>query len=95
MAATLEAQLQMQRRTGPLYELSKNNSRLISAAWRAAGSPHKPAGSGLQHTETGHWERIDTPESRAWRVWVRQRERLRREHGMRGSGGVHYGRLTR
>jgi hypothetical protein len=92
MAALNEAMSQMQRRTGPVYELSKKNSHLVNAAWRAAGSPQKPAGSGMQRTETGEWVRIDTPEWRAWRAWIKQREQLRREHGMAGSGGVHYGR---
>jgi hypothetical protein len=95
MDRMLEEQSQMERRSGPLYELSKTNSGLIRAAWRAASSPRKPAGSGLQRAETGELVRVNTPEWRAWRAWKRQREQLRREHGMAGSGGVHYGRRTR
>jgi hypothetical protein len=83
VAALNEEQSQIRRRGGPLYELSKRNPGLVSAAWRAAGSPRKPAGSGLQRSpETGEWVRVDTPEWRAWRAWKRQREQLRREHGM-------------
>ena len=93
LASTSEAQSQMELRAGPFYELSRDNSRLISEAWRASGSPRKPAGGGLRRTERGGWERIETPEWQAWRAWLRQREQLRREHGMRGSGGVHYGRM--
>jgi hypothetical protein len=92
VASLVEEQSQMRRRSGPLYELSKKNSRLVSAAWRVAGSPRKPAGSGIRRNEAGTLVRIDTPEWRAWRAWKRQREELRREHGMEGSGGVHYGR---
>jgi len=91
IASTAQVQSQMTRRTGHLYELSKKNSGLINTAWRAAGSLRGPAGSSLRRDETGQWVRVETPEWRAWRSWIRQRERLRREHGMRGSGGVHYG----
>ncbi len=85
----------MERRSGPLYERSKRNSSLISAAWRAAGSPLKPAGSGVKLSETGELVRVNTPEWQAWRAWIGQREQLRRDHGMAGTGGVHYGRLAR
>ncbi len=83
---------QMERRSDPLYELSKANSRRSSEAWRAAGSPRKPKRSGIQRSTRGVWERVDTPEWRAWRSWLQQRDRLRRQHGMAGSGGIHYGR---
>ncbi len=92
MDRMLDEQSQMERRRGPLYELSKKNSRLIVAEWQAAGSPRKPAGSGLERSETGQLVRIDTPEWQAWRAWKKRREQLRREHGMAGSGGIHYGR---
>jgi hypothetical protein len=89
LAALTDEHEQMRKRSGPLYELSKKNSRLVSSAWRAAGCPRRPASSGLQRSETGQLVRIDTPEWRAWRAWKRQREQLRREYGMAGSGGVH------
>ena len=91
ITSTGEARRQMEQRQGPLYELSKANSRIISEAWRAAGSPRKPPGSGLQKSASGHLERTETPEWRAWRAWIRERERLRRENRMRGTGGMHYG----
>lgn len=38
-----DAERQMRERSGPLYELSKQRSRLIGEAWRAAGRPRDPS----------------------------------------------------
>lgn len=89
-AALNDEHEQMRRRSGPLYELSKKNSGIVSAEYRAAGSPRRPDGPGLVVSpETGKLVRVDTPEWRAWRAWKRQREQVRREHGMRSAVGNH------
>ena len=56
---------QMQSRSGPLYELAKERSRIMSAAWRAAGSPRDPQriwDKAMRHLKIPDGERYD--------VWV-------------------------
>jgi hypothetical protein len=82
MARMVDAQRQMEQRAGPVYDLSVSRSRVVSDAYRAAGSPPKPPGSPFQFSETGLLERGDTPEWQAWRAWLQIREQLRRELGI-------------
>ncbi len=86
MGRMVDARQQMERRSGPLYELSVSRSGLISDAYRSAGSPRCPRGPFIGFSGTG--KKLygppdhNTPEWLAWRTWVRQRERIRRQHGM-------------
>lgn len=88
-AALSDEHEQMRRRSGPLYELSKKNSGIVSAEYRAEGSPPRPQPGVVISAETGKLVRVDTPEWRAWRAWKRRREQIRREHGMRSAVGNH------
>lgn len=91
---------QMQARSGPYYDLAKERSRIVNAAYRAAGSPRKigarmmynptrivpvfviRSGKSDEDTELATQADVD-----AWHAWVRQRDRLRRELGVkRGQG---------
>jgi DNA-directed RNA polymerase subunit RPC12/RpoP len=74
-----DAHRQMEARSGPVYEVSRERSRLISEAWRAFGSPHRP-----QHFDITRPPDPTTPEGRAWhawRAWRREKARLYRELG--------------
>lgn len=82
MARMVDAQRQMEQRAGPVYDLAVSRSRVISDAYRAAGSPPKPRGPGFQLSETGMPERVETPEWQAWRAWLTIRYQLRRELGI-------------
>ncbi len=77
-----DARQQMMRRAGPLYERARYLSGILSDAYRAAGSPPKPAGSRFQLSATGELQRLETPEWQAWGAWLQLRERLRGEHGV-------------
>ena len=81
---------QMVERSGPIYELARERSRIISEAYRAAGRPRDvtmirtPEGWSYVH-RVGHGHRYvrddpaTEPEWRAWRAWCSERERLRRD----------------
>ena len=77
-----DARRQMEKRSGPVYELAKYRSGVISDAYRAAGSPPKPPGSSFQPSASGALERMDTLEWQRWRAWLRRRTELQRELGM-------------
>ncbi len=79
---------QMQERSGPEYELALERSRLINAAWRAAGSPRRVSrvhtSGGLAYRFTGRndgrrTEPATLDDWTAWQTWQRERERLRGE----------------
>jgi hypothetical protein len=61
----LDAERQMRKRGGPLYQLSKERSRVISEAWRAAGRPQDPR---------RRWDRarrnLTVPDSERFNVYV-------------------------
>lgn len=77
---------QMKARSGPMYELSRERSRLISEAWRAAGRPKRPRGafrgiSGSGKKLYGAPDRT-TAEWQVWREWLHQKTALYRKLGM-------------
>jgi hypothetical protein len=85
MERTMEVQRQMRARSGPLYELAKDRSRITSAAWRAAGSPrrvhrvHFPEGArwilgAPKHPKT--WRPSTRSDVDAWFGWWHERARL-------------------
>lgn len=79
-------QKQMKARSGPMYELARERSRIISAAWRAAGSPPRPKGefrglSGSGKKLYGQPDRT-TAEWQRWREWLHQRTQLYKTLGM-------------
>ncbi len=82
----VDARKQMERRAGPLYELSVYRSGVISDAYRAAGSPPRPRGPFIGNSRSG--KKLygppdqNTPEYQAWRAWKRQKEQRRRELGI-------------
>src|SRR5260370_30038657 len=83
-----DARQQMMRRAGPLYERARYLSGILSDAYRAAGSPPKPAGSRFQLSATGELQRLETPEWQAWGPGLPVRRAPRREAGVdRGSHG--------
>lgn len=83
LKAVLDNQQQMRLRSGPMYELSRERSRIVGAAWRAAGSPQRPRGaltgiSGTGNKLYGPPDRTSA-EWQTWRGWLRKRTRLHRE----------------
>jgi hypothetical protein len=85
MRRMVDTRRQMERRAGPLFEVARYRSDVISDAYRAAGSPPKPRGPFLGVGVTG--KKLygppdqNTPEYEAWRAWVRQKVRLQRQLG--------------
>ena len=70
----------------PIYERSRERSRKMSAAWRAAGSPKRVEAFYARDGVTYHVRRADgsyelaTDEAvQAWHAWCRERQRLRGE----------------
>jgi hypothetical protein len=53
MGRMVDARRQMERRAGPLYELARYRSGVISDAYRAAGSPPMQRGPFLGVSATG------------------------------------------
>lgn len=51
----VEQHKQMEERSGPQYELAKQRSRLMSDAWRAAGSPARLTCVIHGHTDENGW----------------------------------------
>ena len=87
-----DALRQMMTRSGPLYELARQRSRVVSEAYRAAGRP--PAIRPI-HGRDGrtyvrkvgrgrhwHYEPATQDEWEAWQAWLRQRARLRKQLGI-------------
>ena len=84
LARQKDALKQMRERTGPIYELARERSRIIGEAYRAAGSPRHVAmvrgpdgwhimrivGRGA-HTR---YEPSTETEWRAWRTWASDRD---------------------
>ena len=78
---------QMQEKAGPYYDLARERSRLINAAWRAMGSPRRVSAvvdngevSFVVRTKAGSVPA--TPEQReAWIAWAHQRRRIYEELG--------------
>jgi hypothetical protein len=92
----LDAHWQMSDRSGPLYDLAKEHSRIVHDAYKAAGPPRKIYRSGMNGTlrrpidvvqvrrgDTYQEEPATQVEVDAWWAWVRRREALRRSIGMR------------
>lgn len=84
--ATLDCHKQMKERSGPIYDLSRERSRIIKDAWRAAGSPRKVSmistKDGVKyvvHRSSGDYEFVTKDEADAWYAWRRERDRLRNE----------------
>ena len=81
-----DTQHQMRARSGPIYELARERSRIITAAWREAGSPVRPRGAYLGTSGTG--KKLYGPPDRTtaewqiWRQWLHKRTRLQRELGV-------------
>jgi hypothetical protein len=79
---------QMRERSGPIYEAACERSRVISGAWRAAGSPrlvHRVRRGGVscyvfwsEHSDPRTWEPATDAQVTAWYSWWRARDRLRR-----------------
>ena len=89
IARQFAALKQMTERSGPIYELAREPSRIISDAYRAAGRPRAVSALGTRdgwvyvHRITRgprKWqdETATEAEWRAWRAWCSARERLRR-----------------
>ena len=86
-----DAMTQMTARSGPIHEKSKDRGKVLSAAWRAAGSPPRVIRVGeetrIQYYLYAPWKRESqfeeaTPEQvEAWYSWNRERARLIRENG--------------
>jgi hypothetical protein len=99
MTRIAEAVTQMQARSGPYYDLARERSRIVAAAYKAAGSPRK-VGAGMAYNplrvvpvftvrsgKTYHTEPATQADKDAWYSWVRERDHLRRELGVnRGRG---------
>lgn len=75
---------QMTDQSGPVYTTAKERSRAVAEVYRAAGSPPRVT-SGPEALLYAPWKAKRnivpaTPEqAAAWRAWVVERERLRRE----------------
>jgi hypothetical protein len=93
MQRQMAAMKQMVERTGPIYEIARERSRMMHAAWRAAGSPphvHQVRIAGgcryvtwTRAADPATWKPATDAEVKAWYTWWRERDRLRR--GLRGS----------
>jgi len=87
-----EAFTQMRARSGPIYDLARERSRIVSEAYRAAGRPRDVTASRTRngwtyehkvgHGSTARLEPATEDEWTAWVAWCRERERLRRELGI-------------
>jgi hypothetical protein len=81
----VDNQSQIRARAGPIYELSRERSRIISEAWRAVGSPRRPRGPfrGISGTGRKLYRPPDrtTAEWQVWRAWLSERARPYRELG--------------
>ncbi len=99
IARQFEVLRQMQERSGPIYELARERSRIISEAYQAAGRPrrvslvHSPHGLAyVFHVRRGgkwnHSEPATRDDADAWYGWWRERERLRRKLGIGQSRGA-------
>jgi hypothetical protein len=85
-ARVVETQKQMIDRAGPIYEISKARSKIVSDAWKAAGGPRRVyrVGWGADTSRfcvrSGKAEiEVGEAEYQRWQAWVSERERLRRE----------------
>lgn len=89
-----EQRKQMRQRSGHLYDQAAERSRIMAAAWRAAGSPAR-----LQRVHTspdrinwylyaswkrGHRELATPDQVAAWQAWCSERSRLHNELGWDG-----------
>ncbi len=85
------AYIQMRQRSGPYYDLSRERSRIVSEAYRAAGSPRKVF---MRHGLDGELryffarqhpvpdpQPATKTDADAWYAWGRERDHLRRELG--------------
>jgi hypothetical protein len=94
MSRQIEATVQMQQRSGPIYEASTSRSRTVNEAWRAAGSPRRVRRTirnrqRVFYVDTPHGPRDATDdEVQAWYRWCSTRENLRREIGASGVSGT-------
>jgi hypothetical protein len=99
MTRIAEAVTQMQARKGPYYDLAKERSRIVAAAYKAAGSPRKVGATWVGNpirtvpvfvVRNGGSYRLEPAtqaDKDAWHAWVRERDRLRRQLGVkRGQG---------
>lgn len=94
----MEAYAQMVQRSGSLYELARERSRIVTEAYRAAGRPRKVSltrtHEGWQHMfhiGRGHESQAEPAtkqDADAWYAWARQRDRLRRKLGGQRATGV-------
>lgn len=96
----LRVQREMKERSGPFYELSKERSRIISTAWRAAGSPRHVSQVGTSNGiayVVWHRDRsfdwVTEEDWNAWMAWQRERARLHQMYGWDTEYARRYGKL--
>lgn len=91
MMRMIEQHEQMRERSGPHYDLATQRGRIITAAWRAAGSParlqrvyagpHRIAWYLYAPWKRGHRQEATPAQVAAWQAWCAERSRLHRELG--------------